>query len=107
MSVLSRRYVLIRVNARQGHLVIDPTGDDIAFAFTESNVDPEDSDWVNGDWSPNPDDEVIPEQTVFTARCLVGPGGAKALEKGRYWVWLRVTDNPEQPAEHVGTLVIY
>jgi hypothetical protein len=98
MSVLSTRNVRVQVSdVVAGEVLVDPTGDDVSFAFMAPGVNPGVSDLVTGSW-----------QTIgsnFYAICLVGPGG-HALAVGTYVIWVKVVDSPESPEEPVGVLRI-
>jgi hypothetical protein len=96
MSVLSTRNVRVQVSdVVDGVALVDPTGDNVSFAFMAPGVNPGLSDLVTGSW-----------QTIgsnFYAICLVGPAG-HALTVGTYIIWIKVADAPESPEEVVGVL---
>ena len=72
----------------------NPTGDQVAFAFTTPGTSPMGAQWWPGSW-----DSTSPAGggSWYTALCLVGPGGTVQLAPGSYQVWVKVTDNPEVP----------
>lgn len=96
-SVLSTEFVQVDVTADGG--TYDPTGDAVSFAFKVSG-DPAPGDWHAGSWGT----ALTPG--VFPAQCLVGPGGAVALDLNTYVIWVKVADAPETPVRPVGLLVI-
>lgn len=100
-SSLSTEYVPVDVKATVHGAPYDPSADVVAFAFmTDSTTKPASGDWHTGSW-----DTIGLNRWV--AQCLVGPGtGGVALSVGTYWIWVKVTDNPEIPIELVGQLVI-
>ena len=90
----STMYVKVPISATSAGNPITLTADAVAIAFTTPGGTP--ATWFTGTW-----------EGTGTARVLVGPGGALTLTPGTYWVWVKVTDNPEIPAEQVGILIIY
>lgn len=71
----------------------------VALAFMPSRTtEPESGDWVSAVW-------LGESGTTRDAGVLVGPG-ALALAEGTWQIWFRVTDTPEAPARHAGTLTI-
>lgn len=81
----------------------DPTADTVQWGFQPSSVSAATppSTWVLGSWETGTE----AGQTAYFARCLVGPAGDFTPAQGStYWVWLRITDNPEVPVFLVGTL---
>jgi hypothetical protein len=96
MSVLSTRNVRVQVSdVVDGVALVDPTGDEVSFAFMAPGVNPSPTDLVTGSW------QTI--GTNFYALCLVGPGG-HVLTTGTYLIWIKVGDSPEIPVEIVGVL---
>lgn len=85
-SILSLEYVKADIAADA-----DPTGDQVRFAFTAIGADPDEDDWVAGEW----DDTVT--TSPWRARVLAGPGGTydPGDTKGKAWAWVDVVDNPE------------
>lgn len=85
ISVLSREYVGAPIAHAAG---VDPTGDVVGLAFLTDGVTP--STFTPGIW------ETIDAQ--YWAVALIGPGSTHGpLAVGRYWVWIKFTDNPEVP----------
>jgi len=101
-SVLSLKYVQVPVYGEVNGVVHDPTADTVQMAFPVQGVDPVSGDLKTASW------EVDTTQTpnVYYARCLVGPGGSVVLAVGRYDIWIKITDSPEQVYEKVGVLKI-
>lgn len=100
MSNLSTEYVQVPVSAVVSTGIVNPTSDQVQFAFVVSG-DPAPGDWHSGSW------ETIPPGT-YLAQCLVGPGtGGVPLSAGAtYEIWVKITDNPEVPVRQVGLLKI-
>lgn len=87
--------VLTNVTDRATDLPIDPSADVVEFAFVALGAKPASGDWKRATWL-----------AVRRAGLLVGPTGGLVLPVGSYAWWVRVTDNPEQPAEFVDELRI-
>ncbi|MFC8676686.1 hypothetical protein ACFUEN_28875 [Streptomyces griseorubiginosus] len=98
----SREYVGAEVTATVQGQPYDPTGDVVEFAFTAIGGHPE--TWYPGGWDgTNP----IPGSNAYRAQALVGPSSpGPTLASGRYTVWIRITDSPEQPVIPVGQLTV-
>jgi len=103
MSQLSTQYVFIPVQATKSGTPYNPTGDPVAFAFmpTATSV-PQVSDWVAASWDTNTSSVLYP----YSAKCLVGPAGTTNPGIGRYYMYLKITDNPEIPVLIAGLLEI-
>lgn len=96
LSAVSTRFYRVPVSDTvNGTVLVDPTGDEVSFAFMAPGVNPDTANWVSGLW------ETI--GTTFYAKVLLGPGG-NALAVGTYLVWIWVADSPEAPKEIVGAL---
>lgn len=93
LSSLTREYIKTTVTAN-----VNPTASPPQFAFKASGVEPEEADWVNGEWESN--------AAPYVARLLVGPGGTAELPDGKYKAWVRLTANPELPVLQFDTLTI-
>jgi hypothetical protein len=103
MSQLSTQYVFIPVTATKSGIPYNPTGDPVVFAFaaTATHV-PQISDWVAGSWDVNTSSVLFP----YSAKCLVGPAGIINPGIGRYYMYIKITDNPEIPVLLGGLLEI-
>ena len=103
MSQLSTQYVFIPVTATKSGIPYNPTGDAVVFAFmpTATKV-PQVSDWVAGSWDTNTSSVLFP----YSAKCLVGPSGIINPGIGRYYMYIKITDNPEVPVLIAGLLEI-
>ena len=103
MSRLSTQYVLVPVSATKAGVSYNPTGDAVAFSFmpTATQV-PGNSDWVVGSWQTDTSSLLYP----YLAQCLVGPAGTITLGLGSFYIYVRVTDNPEIPVLVAGLLQI-
>lgn len=98
ISTASLETIRVAVSASLSGAVVDPSEDDITFAFT-TGATPVLGDFVAGSW------EIV--GTDYFATCLVGTGGSKVLAAGLYAVWVKVTDNPEVPVRRVGDLGVF
>jgi hypothetical protein len=76
-------------------LPIDTSSDLVEIAFVGVGTQPTDADWHTAAWTG-----------AQYAGLLVGPHGGLELAVGDWDAWVRVTDNPEQPAIHFTTLRI-
>lgn len=102
-SQLSLEYVLIPVKATQAGAAYNPSADVVQFAFMPTPTQlPGTADWVSGSWIAVPSNVQYP----YSARCLVGPGGAAVLGTGTYVIYVKITDNPEIPVGIPGYLQI-
>jgi hypothetical protein len=103
MSQLSTQYVFIPVTATKSGIPYNPTGDAVVFAFmpTATKV-PQVSDWVAGSWDTNTSSVLFP----YSAKCLVGPAGITNPGIGRYYMYIKITDNPALPVLIAGLLEI-
>jgi hypothetical protein len=98
----SRQYVQAQVEVTITGKPYNPTGDLVEFAFTTINGRP--ATWYPGGWDGT---TSIPGSNAYQAQVLVGPGSSgPTLTPGRYAVFLRITDNPEQPVLPVGQLTV-
>lgn len=81
----------------------DPTGDPVAMAFMpQATQAPGSGDWKTAIWATRASDIIFP----YAALCLVGPGGTIELDLGTYYMYVKVTDNPEIPVLLGGILGI-
>jgi hypothetical protein len=100
VAAVSLQYVYAPVQAVVSGNAIDPTGDVVNMAFIAGDADPGSLDWAVASWEPGGG------PSVFLARCLVGPGGAKNLQAGVYRIWVQIIDTPEIPVLRSDTLVV-
>lgn len=98
-SVLSTEYLVVDVSFQVAGVPQDPTADAVQFAVLAPEVNPGVSDWLLGSWEPG--------GPPYAARVLIGPGGALAPIKGDYWVWTKISDNPEVPVHVAGFLHVF
>jgi hypothetical protein len=102
-SQLATLYYKVPVRGTQGGVSVNPTGTPPQFAFMpQATQVPQSGDWVTGSWETIPNDLLFP----YSARCLVGPGGAITLSTGIYVAYTKVTYAPETDVEIVGYLEI-
>ena len=104
MSQLATQYVFIPVQATRSGVAYNPTGDAVQMAFMpQATQSPQVSDWVAASWDTNQTGVIYP----YSAKCLVGPsGGVISLGLGTYYMYLKITDNPEIPVLLGGILQI-
>lgn len=74
----------------------DPTGDQVDWAFVAPGEDRDAASWTAGSWET--------AGTRHWVRILVGAD--VVLARGTYSVYVRITDDPEIPLEHVGRLEV-
>ncbi|MFD0393347.1 hypothetical protein ACFQ3Z_16065 [Streptomyces nogalater] len=80
----------------------NPTTDPVDFAFAPIGARP--TTWYPGGWDGT---AAIPGSNAYRAHVLIGPGSTgPTLAPGRYAVWLRITDDPEQPVINIGQLFV-
>lgn len=97
LSSLTTEYVQVPVSIIASGDPVDPTADQVQFAFMKSGK-PALDDWTDGSWDDAPGG--------YLAQCLVGPDGDVTLGLGTYQIWLKVFDTPEIPVRQVGLLAI-
>ncbi|MFF1284294.1 hypothetical protein ACFVY4_26580 [Streptomyces sp. NPDC058299] len=98
----SRQFVLAHVDVTVAGQPYDPTADPVEFAFAAIGGRP--ATWYPGGWDGT---QPIAGTNAYRAQVLIGPGSSgPTLAPGRYAVWLRITDTPEQPVLSVGQLVV-
>jgi hypothetical protein len=103
MSRLSTQYVFIPVQATKSGAAYNPTSDSVQFAFMpQATQVPGLSDWVAASWDTNTSSVLFP----YSAKCLVGPSGVINPGLGTYYMYLKITDNPEIPVLLGGILEI-
>jgi hypothetical protein len=93
MSALSTDWLKAPVDAVVDGHVVDPTADNVAFAFVPAPGKPTvDTVWYASSW------ETSDDTGEHFARCKIGPnGGIVTLTKGRYRVFIRVTHSGVSP----------
>jgi hypothetical protein len=98
----SRQYVQAQVDVTVQGQTYNPTVDVVEFSFTAVSARP--ATWYTGTWDGT---QPIPGTNSYRAQVLIGPGSnGPTLTVGRYTVWIRITDNPEQPIINVGQLIV-
>ena len=103
VSVLSTETISIPVTVTSGATAFDPTGDAVRIAFIPSTANPGSGDWVAAQWRGVPG--VLGKS--WLAVIDIGPGGAKTLTYGRYYVWVTfTTGGSASPVRCVGTIQI-
>jgi hypothetical protein len=101
-SRLSTKFVQVKVGFTVAGVPQNPTGDVVQMAFMDGGAIPVSGDWQTASW------ETVGAgiSAVYYAECLVGPAGGVVLPPGVWTVYVRVTDNPEVPAEPAAQLTI-
>ena len=98
LSVLATEYVQVPIFASSNGVQIDPSGDEVRFAFMASGS-PVESDWVPGSWET--------ASGGYLAQVLVGPDlGGHVVALGSYNIWIQIIDTSEKPVRQVGKLKI-
>jgi len=79
---------------------VDPTLDQVQFAFTATAVSPTSGFVSGGGWAAG--------KSPFLALCPVGPGGATQLAAATYYVWWKKLAgfSPESPVKLAGQLTV-
>ena len=96
----SLEFVNATVKATDAGVPADISGTLVAFAFARRDEEP--ATWNPGQWAST---TPLPGG-AYTARCLVGPGGAITLTPATYTVWVKITDSPEIPVINCGQLIV-
>ena len=104
-SVATLQYIRVQVTALvNGNANYNPTGDTVQFGFLNQSTNQQStapSSWVSGVWETG----GTTQSPIYTAKCLVGPGGTFAPTANTgYWVWVKIADSPEVPVMFVGEL---
>ena len=95
VSQLSLQYIGVPVNALtlDGD-AYDPTADPVLMAFLpQATQVPQNSDWKTAIWATRAGNVLYP----YAAYCLVGPGGTIILGTGTYYLYVKITGDPEIP----------
>jgi hypothetical protein len=97
LPVISTEYIECTVEAFDPttRLPIDTSSDVVEMAFVGVGAEPITADWRPAIWTASQ-----------RAGILVGPHGGVALAVGDWDAWVRITDNPEQPADKFDTVRI-
>lgn len=98
----SREFVYAAVQAAVQGEPYNPTADVVEFAFPDVSGRP--TTWYPGGWDGT---GPISGSTAYRAHILIGPGSTgPTLAPGKYAVFIRITDNPEQPVLPVGQIAV-
>lgn len=97
MLSTSRDYIQVPIKVYENGAVVDPTALAVELAFPVIHQAP--AAFFVGSW-----DEYL---DTYWAQCLVGPGGTTQLTVGTYDIYVRITDVPEVPIIHGGSVTIY
>jgi len=100
INTASVEYVKVPVDVVKDGVVYDPTSMVVTFAFVAGH-DLTDATWTTGGWETD-------DAGQHWARCLVGTDtNGVILAAGKYNVYVRVDDNPEDPVRvAAGQLVV-
>lgn len=96
----SLQYVGVDITAKKLGLVVNPTADAVTMAFVAPGAIPASGDWQTATW-----ETTVGPPAVYTALCLVGPGGTITLAAANYSVFVKVSDSPEVPVIPVSGLL--
>lgn len=85
----------------------DPTSDPVQMAFTATGTAPEVTDpgWQAASWEPVVP-AIPPNPQFYFCRTMIGPSPGHTLAPGVYFVWVRITDNPEAPVIPAGSIKV-
>lgn len=81
----------------------NPTGNivEVAALSTANSTEygePVETDWVTAAW--------VTRNGKHYVQALVGPTSTLELDAGDYWLWTRITADPERPVRNVGLVII-
>ena len=95
ISQKSLQYVGIPITAQNlNGTAYNPIGNPVQVAFLmQATQVPQDADWKTAIWATLPDNVLYP----YAAYCLVGPAGTVTLGTGVYYIYVKITANPEIP----------
>lgn len=104
ISAGSTEYVKVQIEPPSG---VNPSSDPVAFCFATTPELPETPTWDTGSWETitNPAGDAD-----YFARCLIGPSSSPLVQltAGRYYVFVKVTDDPAIPVKLAdGQLEVY
>lgn len=104
ISAASTEYVKVQIEPPVG---VNPATDPVAFCFATLPELPGTPTWYTGSWQTitNPAGDAD-----YFARCLIGPSSNPLVQlgAGRYYVFVKVTDNPAIPVKLAeGQLEVY
>lgn len=103
ISQLATEYYKVPVAATLAGASVNPTSLTVQFAFMpQATQVPQTSDWVGGSWETVAGSILFP----YSARCLVGSGGAITLATGVYVAYIKILSSPETVVDIVGYLEI-
>jgi len=95
VSAVGTDFVDVEVTAAES-----PIAQPLFFAFVVRHTDVDTATWTPGSWFAD-------ANGVYWARCLVGPDGAVALERGLYLMYVKWEMGSQKPAPCAGTLEVY
>src|SRR4051812_31365028 len=91
----STEYIRFLVEAEESGVVVNPTTEDVEFAFIDSSTaTPAALDWDDGEW------ETANSRSF--ARYLYGP-----TTVGKFWIWIRITTADETVIRQPGIVVVH
>lgn len=98
ISVASTEYVKVQIEPPSG---VSPSSDPVAFCFAALPELPSTPSWKTGSWQTITN---TAGDADYFARCLIGPSSNPLvqLDVGRYYVFVKVTDNPAIPVKLAG-----
>ena len=103
ISSLTTEYVRVPVSAQEQGVRVSPTNDTVKLAFPLRDIDPQGSDWNVAGWET----DTTGPSPVYYARLIIGPtGGAVALAKGLYDVWVQILAGAETVIRKAGEIIV-
>jgi len=96
----SIEYVRVLMTVEKDGAVFNPTSDVVKMTFTAVDSLVGTETWYDSSWET--------AGIKYFARCLIGPTPGKVeLTHGTWFVWVKVTDNPETPIKRAGVIDVY
>lgn len=98
----SLEYVKVPVFAKKAGVAYDPSTDVVEMTFVQSETLPANPTWYDATWEPRTGGQ--------SARCLVGPApGVVQLtaDHDPWYVFIKISDNPEVPVIEAGPIEVY
>ncbi|HUW15634.1 MAG TPA: hypothetical protein VMW94_01035 [Actinomycetes bacterium] len=97
----SLEYIKVPVTAKKGGVAYDPTGDTVEMTFSQSETLPATPTWYAASWEDGSNQDMV--------RCLIGPTGEVELTASHtpWYVFIKITDNPEIPVLEAGPIEVY
>jgi hypothetical protein len=101
ISTQSKVYVKVPIKAVKAGVAFDPRSDAVSLTFSKSEALTGLETWYVGTW------EASTTAGKYLGRVVVGPAGAVQLTAGTWYVFSKITDNPEAPVLEHGPIEIF